>query len=415
MAGSSGSRRPLLFADISGFTILTERLAASGSKGSELLSDALNAYFDRLIELIAAHGGDVVKMAGDALIALWTATGGDSPASSTLRAAICGLAVRETVQDYRVAEGVRLGCKVGIGAGEVASLFVGGVRDRWELFLAGSPLVQMGEAEKLARTGEVVLSSEAWSLIRRGCVGDPLEGGFVRLRQARGIEPRPLEPVRSVPEHAIPVRSMVPAAIRARLDAGQDAWLAELRRLSVLFVNVPSMGLDSPVAERRAGEIVRLVQSRLYDHEGSLNKLSVDEKGTTVVAAFGLPPLAHQDDPKRAVRAASAIFEVLRAIGVECAIGVATGRVYCGEVGNARRREYTIIGRVVNLAARLMQEAKQAPGILCDEETFRASRGCFAFETLPPRQLKNIEGPSHCFGRSEKSPIAAIPDRRSAG
>jgi class 3 adenylate cyclase/tetratricopeptide (TPR) repeat protein len=390
--GIERSEAAILFADISGFTSLTERLAALGSKGSELLSDALNAYFERLIELIASHGGDVVKMAGDALIALWPATGGESPAGSTSRAALCGLAVQETLRDYRVAEGIRLSSKVGIGAGEVASLFVGGERERWELLLAGSPLVQMGEAEHLARAGDVVLSPEAWSLVREGCVGDPLDGGFVRLRQARAMSPRLLEPLRAGHEVALAVRSFIPGAIRARLDAGQDQWLAELRRLTVLFVNVPLMELDAPDADRRAREIVRVVQNRLYRHEGSLNKLSVDEKGTTLVAAFGLPPLAHQDDARRALRTSSEIREALRGIGVECSIGVATGRVYCGEIGNARRREYTIIGRVVNLAARLMQAAKGGPEILCDEETTRASRGCFEFEALPPRSLKNIEG-----------------------
>ena len=382
----------ILFADISGFTILTERLAALGARGSEELSAALNAYFDRLIELIAAHGGDVVKMAGDALISLWPAAEGDSLASSTLRAARCGLAVQETLQDYRVAEGIRMTCKIGIGAGEVASLFVGGEKDRWELLLSGSPLVQMGLAEHLARPGDVVLSAEARALVGEGCVGDPLEGGFVRLRQAGAILPRAREPASPGPEAEPSIRSFIPGAIRARLDAGQTSWLAELRRLTVLFVNLPLTDCDRPGAEALAREVVRVVQSLLYHHEGSLNKLSVDEKGTTLIAAMGLPPLAHRDDARRGLQVARAILQGLGAIGVECAIGVATGRVYCGEIGNDRRREYTVIGRVVNLAARLMQAARGSHEIFCDEETTRAARGCFRFEALPPRALKNIEG-----------------------
>src|SRR5438067_2061942 len=60
-----------LFADISGFTALSERLAARGSDGVEELTRVLNAYFGRLIEIITGHGGDVVKFAGDALLAFW--------------------------------------------------------------------------------------------------------------------------------------------------------------------------------------------------------------------------------------------------------------------------------------------------------------------------------------------------------
>ena len=399
----------ILFADISGFTILTERLASLGARGSEELSAALNAYFDRLIERIADHGGDVVKMAGDALIALWPATGGDSLASSTLRAARCGLAVQETLQDYRAAEGIRLTCKVGIGAGEVAASFVGGEKERWELLLSGSPLVQMGHAEHLARPGDVVLSGEAWSLVGEGSVGEPLEGGFVRIRQAEVILPRPRGPARPGPESEASIRSLIPGAIRARLDAGQTAWLAELRRLTVLFVNLPLTDSDRPDAGGLAREIVRVVQSLLYHVEGSLNKLSVDEKGTTLIAAMGLPPLAHRDDARRGLQAARAIRERLGAMGVECSIGVATGRVYCGEIGNDRRREYTIIGRVVNLAARLMQAAKDHREIFCDEETARAARDCFRFEALPPRRLKNIEEPVPLFRPLEELPTRGGP------
>src|SRR4051794_12805621 len=60
-----------LFADISGFTALTERLAQQGPAGAEKLTAILNAYFGELIELITAHGGEIVKFAGDALLALW--------------------------------------------------------------------------------------------------------------------------------------------------------------------------------------------------------------------------------------------------------------------------------------------------------------------------------------------------------
>src|SRR5215468_4816365 len=54
-----------LFVDISGSTALAERLAARGPTGAEELSALFNAYFGRLIELIGAHGGDVMQFAGD--------------------------------------------------------------------------------------------------------------------------------------------------------------------------------------------------------------------------------------------------------------------------------------------------------------------------------------------------------------
>ena len=73
----------VLFADISGFTALSERLAAKGADGVEELTQILNAYFGRLIEVIVDHGGDVVKFAGDALLAFWPVrTQHDLPAAA---------------------------------------------------------------------------------------------------------------------------------------------------------------------------------------------------------------------------------------------------------------------------------------------------------------------------------------------
>jgi hypothetical protein len=148
------------------------------------------------------------------------------------------------------------------------------------------------------------------------------------------------------------LRGYVPGAILARLDAGQSAWLSELRHLSVLFLRLPELDDITPATLRQANDLVREVQEALYEYEGSVNKLGVDDKGTTMVAAFGLPPVAHEDDPIRAVRAALEIRAHLDQRGVRHAIGIASGRVFCGSVGNELRREYTMIGGVVNLAAR---------------------------------------------------------------
>src|SRR5512138_2188416 len=61
----------VLFAAISGFTLLTERMAQMGPTGVETLAHILNEYFGQLIDIIHNYGGDVVKFAGDAVIAVW--------------------------------------------------------------------------------------------------------------------------------------------------------------------------------------------------------------------------------------------------------------------------------------------------------------------------------------------------------
>src|SRR5512134_3064364 len=68
---SEDMQAAVLFADISGFTLLTEHLAERGPSGVETLARILNEYFGQLIDIIHDYGGDVVKFAGDAVIAVW--------------------------------------------------------------------------------------------------------------------------------------------------------------------------------------------------------------------------------------------------------------------------------------------------------------------------------------------------------
>ena len=86
----------VLFADISGSVRLAERLAVRGAEGAEEFSRLLNAYLGVLIDEVAAHGGDVVKFAGDGLFALWPAPENDL-ATATHSAAQCALGVQRAV------------------------------------------------------------------------------------------------------------------------------------------------------------------------------------------------------------------------------------------------------------------------------------------------------------------------------
>ncbi|HWE38852.1 MAG TPA: AAA family ATPase [Isosphaeraceae bacterium] len=397
----------VMLADVCGFTSLSERLAAPGQGGAEALMGALNNYFGPLIETIAAHGGDVVKMAGDALVAVWSTEAlGEPLTRAALRAVRCAREVQATLRDYRVAEGIRLSSKAGIGVGTLLVMGVGGGRMRRELLIDGASLVDVGNAEKQATAGDVVLGPGAWSLVRDAADGQPLKDGCVRLVDLRDVPPpRRLDAADPGPGAGAALTPYIPGAIRDRLAAGQGAWLAELRPLTVLFVKLGHLDERDPRTPGLAQAAFHEAQEALYRHEGSLNKLSVDEKGVTIVAAMGLPPLGGPNDAVLALAAAEDIRARLATLGLRCPIGVATGRVYCGEAGNARRREYTIIGRVVNLAARLMQAGEDTDAIHCDEATRRAAARAFRFEALPPRAMKNIGGKVPLFrpiGRAER-------------
>lgn len=60
-----------MFADISGFTNLTETLSKIGPEGAEVIAFAINRYMELLVKGIGRSGGDIFKFAGDAIIVVW--------------------------------------------------------------------------------------------------------------------------------------------------------------------------------------------------------------------------------------------------------------------------------------------------------------------------------------------------------
>ncbi len=401
----------ILFADISGFTRLTERLAETGPAGVEALARVLNEYFGQLIDIVHEYGGDVVKFAGDAVIAVWNVPSEDGKPDSvsradqwqwTMRAAECAIAVGQRLSNYKVEE-TNLYLKLAVSSGLITAVHVGGVFNRWEFLLTGSPLVELGIANNLAKAGEIIVTPSAWRLIRNDCVADSVEFEL-KIAIAQGGRLKELNKPSSIFASSqtidIPgdaessLRAYIPGAIINRLTAGQSMWIAELRRVTVLFINLPS--LDQNAELGAAQNLARLIQRSVYRYEGSINKINVDDKGITIVAALGLPPFSHEDDPARGVQAALMIRKELEALKTPSHIGVATGRIFCGSIGNERRREYTIIGNAVNLSARLMAAAgnqfeiidKLGVAILCDRMTYDGAKDAVEFEILPPQRVK---------------------------
>ena len=383
----------VLFADISGFTALTERLSQKGSAGVEELTKHLNAYFGELIALITAHEGDIVKFAGDAMLAIWPAET-VSLQQATFRAAQCALAILNDLGEYKSGE-AQLKLHIGIGAGELKEFYTGGCADKWEYFVAGEPIAQVASAEIAAGTGEACISLPAWKLIKHQFNGSLLESNVVRLEgfnYQASVADRSILDLPKSPEISLNkametrLKRYINMGVLQRLEAGQTQWLGELRRVSVMFLNLPGIDYNSPNSLDFITEILTVIQNVLTVYEGTLNKFLVDDKGSTLVIGFGLPPFSHEDDAVRCVTAGMAILEKLRKLEVKPKIGITTGTCYSGVIGCDQRREYTIIGAVVNLAARLMQAAND--GILCDVRTFERTKEKIIFETLTPIKVK---------------------------
>ena len=372
----------VLFADVSGFTPLTEALAQRGSEGPEELTRLLNGYFSRMIALVEEHGGEAVKFSGDAMTVVFPALD-ENLSIATRRASQAAEVMQAGMGEFATlvtsAGPLALGMKIGIGAGEVLAARVGGVGGRWEYVIAGDPLRQIALAEHQAQRGQVVLSPEARAIVAPHPVAPrPLpQPDWTRVQDPRAV--------------AAVLRAYVPGVVSAWLEEALHAWLAVLRPMSVLFIGVSGIDYAQAGAVERLHAFVRTAQEVIQRYEGSMNRLAVDDKGTVLLALFGAPPHAHEDDPERALRCALDLQALARNQGVQLAIGATTGRVFAGPVGSETRREYTVMGDTVNLAARLMGVAGEGQ-VRCDYETYRNARGRLAFDLLPPVRVKGKAG-----------------------
>jgi class 3 adenylate cyclase len=183
----------------------------------------------------------------------------------------------------------------------------------------------------------------------------------------------------------------------AELRARVLKEVEERRVVTILFADL--VGFTSR-AEQLDPEDVRSMLSRFYArlradleaHGGSVDKFI----GDAVMAVFGAP-IAHGDDPERAVRAAMAIRQSVRQMSeaderfdLRLRIGVNTGEAIV--MVGSDTGEGMVAGDVVNTASRLQTSAPEN-GILVGEETYRATNGRINYAEVEPLRVKGKQAP----------------------
>jgi class 3 adenylate cyclase/tetratricopeptide (TPR) repeat protein len=200
-------------------------------------------------------------------------------------------------------------------------------------------------------------------------------------------------------------RSYTPRHLADRILKTRGALEGERKNVTVLFCDLAD---STPLAERLGAEEMHRVMNRafgvileeVHGTEGTVNQFL----GDGAMALFGAP-LALEDAPRRAVRAALAIQRRLTAldeelqgrvgVGFRMRIGIHTGPVVVGRIGDDLRMDYTAVGETTNLAARL--EALAEPGSIVISGAVESSiRGLFDLRDLGERRVKGVGQPVRC-------------------
>jgi len=222
-------------------------------------------------------------------------------------------------------------------------------------------------------------------------------------------------PAAPVPPSAPRVQSpqqYTPKHLAEKILTARSALEGERKQVTVLFCDVAGSTalaerLDPEVMHEVMDRALRLMAEAVHRYEGTVNQFL----GDGLMALFGAP-IALEDHAVRAVQAALAIQETIngysehlkreRGVEVRLRLGLNTGLVVVGRIGDDLRMDYTAIGDTTNLAAR-MQSLAEPGTILITEATHRLAEGYIQSEALGPVQVK---------GRSEPVSVYKVTGHR---
>ena len=389
-----------LFADISGFTSLTEALSEElgRRRGAEELARHLNKVYNALIGDLHHFGGSVIAFSGDSITA-WL-DGDDGR-----RATACALAMQNSMKQFAEVHThsgtiISLAVKTAVALGPVRRFVVGDPEHTLIDVMAGTTLDRLARAEHFAERGEVLVDQPTTKSLDEGlriAEWRQNEDDDEAFAVVKGLNLAvPAEPWPELEEELsskIVAQWLLPS-VHKRLNKDQGEFLAELRPAVALFVRFSGIDYDADKeAPQKLRYLIFQVEEVVGQYEGSLLQLTLGDKGSYFYAAFGAP-IAHEDD---ASRAASAALE-LRAIVNELdyleplQIGITRGRMRTGAYGSDSRRTYGVLGDSVNLSARFMSAA--APGeILVNEAAQVAAGKNFVWQSKPSISIKGKSKP----------------------
>jgi len=422
-----------LFADVSGFTMLTEALAneLGLQRGAEEVIRQLNRVYTVLIDEVHRYGGSVISFSGDAVTCWFNdldLMGNQHSSTSAERVIACALAMQKGMSQFAAitrpdGKTISLSIKVAVAVGPARRILVGDKAQHQIDVLAGNTLSVLAEAEHRANKGEIIMAVAGVPALEETFIVSEWrdEQQFAVITGLmRDVSPDPWQALSNDVISEAQARPWMLPAVFEKVRAGKSDMLSELRQATALFLKFSGLSYDTEVdAGVKLDTFIQWVDRVIAPYDGALVQLIVGDKGSYLYIVFGAP-VAHKDDAIQAILAAldlAAPPETLAYI-TDIQIGIAYGQMRVGAYGSPTQRTYGAIGDKTNLAARLMQAATPSlagsmPGqrgtIICNDSIYEIARTKIEFEPLPPIIVKGKTQPMAIYRpigklRNEENP-----------
>jgi class 3 adenylate cyclase/tetratricopeptide (TPR) repeat protein len=203
----------------------------------------------------------------------------------------------------------------------------------------------------------------------------------------------------SFDEKLTKIQRYLPKGLTDKILSQKDGIEGERKQVTVMFADMEgftqlSEKLGPEEAYTVMDQVYEILIHKVHDYEGTVNEFT----GDGIMALFGAP-IALEDAPQRAIRSAYAIHREMTKFSdkmkqkketipsLKMRIGIHTGPVVVGTLGNDLRVEFKAVGNTVNLASRM--EGLAEPGsTYLTEDTFKLAEGFFRFEALGEKEIK---------------------------
>jgi len=228
-------------------------------------------------------------------------------------------------------------------------------------------------------------------------------------------EPAPKE--LSLEEKIDKIQKYIPKGLAEKILSQRDQIEGERKHVTVMFCDMKGF---TPLVEKIGADEAYAIMDQVYeilihqvrDYDGTVNEMT----GDGIMALFGAP-IAIENAPQRAILTAMNIHREMARYNdrlrqekqdipqIKMRVGIHSGSVVVGTLGNDLRVEFKAVGDTVNLASRMENLAKPGATYIT-EDTFKLAEGLFRFEALGTKKIKGKKDPVKVYqviARSNRS------------
>ncbi|KAL2712439.1 adenylate cyclase type 10-like, partial [Vespula squamosa] len=437
----------LMLGDISGFTNFVEKYTRMGKGGASKLTETLNSYIGVMVQEILSQNGDVLKFSGDAFIVMWKLENNNNMRDLTTTAIQTACIIQKHFGIYQTEVGITLRVKLAIASGKTYFMSIGDPKNMSYYMITGRPVWEVKRAEKLCKGGDILVSLSTWQWINPteyiyetypdglhilvvtcSSTWYTLKGSYMpsekddwnndldksdinkssitmdnnmssvteTLYERRmeeidySLRPKIIKLAKAHLKDALKSYILRPVIRSVEMDEPLE-YLSEMRQVVIVFVNA-SLDVTKIKQMMKLIDAAYKTVCRIVDNmQGCVNKTSLFDKDLMFLCIFGLRGDKHELESQIGLKCAFRLRIALKKLAniTDVSVGVTTGITYCGVIGHALRKEYTVIGMAVNKAARLMMVYDNK--VVCDRDSFLHSQleGTH-FKLQEPKYLKGI-------------------------